>query len=256
MIEQVAIYTGAPLPEPAKVEAPFSSAFHIDVGERCDHDCSYCSIQKTAEFHSLEDVKRVVEFAGRHRLGTGIFIGGEPSIYPHLEAVMQHGHRFGVTDYGIMSNGSGLINARRVQRLRELGLRVWHLSWDHFDEAVIARIHGSENTLGNLYRAIENIDRAGGGFVYLYQVIVADTYRSLAEMVSFVATLRDRYPSVRMLIGAVVKPLSEAWQNKSVLFPLDDSGLTTAGYNIRTDGYRSRRVATNETISANRCRRQ
>jgi len=202
---------------------PYAPAFYVDVGGHCNFACPYCSIDKSIPFREPEALERIVEIGGRSQLGTGIFIGGEPSIYPHLERVMEHGLRHGVHDYWIITNGSGLVHAARVARLAELGMKVWHLSWDHFDKRVLAAYHGSRPVLSNLMRAVENVCALPSPVVYLYQVVTAQTYPTLPQMVDFVADLRARLPAVGGLVAAMVKAVQEALKNPEVLYPLEDA---------------------------------
>jgi pyruvate-formate lyase-activating enzyme len=197
--------------------------FYLDVGGRCNFACPYCSIDKSVPFRSAEEMERIVEIAGKNRLGTGIFIGGEPSIYPHLERVMEHGQRHGVSDYWIITNGSGLVHRPRVQRLHDLGMKVWHLSWDHFDKRVLAAYHGSRPVLANLMRAAENVSELRGDLVYLYQVVTRQTYPTLPQMVTFVADLRERFPAIQALVAAMVKAVQEALKNPEVLYAVEDA---------------------------------
>lgn len=208
----------------SSIQKLYVGGFYIDLGKRCNHNCPYCSIDKTAAFHPLPEMLELVAKAGQAGLRKGIFIGGEPSIYPHLEEIMEHGHRHGVTEYAMMTNASGLINAAKVKRLGELGLRLWQLSWDSYDEAVINRIHGSGDTLQRLYQALENIARDPENMVCVYQVVIRENFHSIPEMVRFTARLRERYPNtVRLLISAIVRPVTEAWRNREVLFALDEA---------------------------------
>ncbi len=202
---------------------PHFPGFYLDVGGQCNFACPYCSIDKSVPFRAPEAMERIVRIAGEQRLGTGIFIGGEPSIYPHLERVMEHGQKHGVTDYWIITNGSGLVHRSRVQRLHALGMKVWHLSWDHFDPQVLAGYHGTRPVFANLMRAVDNLAEIPDALVYLYQVVTRQTYPTLPEMVRFVADLRERRPVVRAFIAAVIKAVQEALRNPEVLYPIEDA---------------------------------
>jgi len=202
---------------------PYFPAFYLDVGGRCNFACPYCSIDKSIPFRPPEELERIVEIAGRQQLGTGIFIGGEPSIYPDLERVMEHGLKHGVSRYWIISNGSGFVSRPRVERLRDLGMKVWHLSWDHFDKRVLASYHGTRPVLANLLRAADNLQEAQVEVAYVYQVVTRQTFPTLPQMVDFVADLRERLPVMKAMVAAVVKAVQEALVHPEVLYPLEEA---------------------------------
>jgi len=202
---------------------PYFPAFYLDVGGRCNLACPYCSIDKSVPFRPPEELERIVDIAASNDLGTGIFIGGEPSIYPHLERVMEHGLRRGISRWWIITNGSGLVSRPRVQTLRDLGMKMWHLSWDHFDRRVLASYHGNRPVLANLMRAAENLQEIQAEVAYVYQVVTRQTFPTLPQMVDFVADLRERFPVVKAMVAAVVKAVQEALVHAEVLYPLGDA---------------------------------
>ena len=104
---------------------PYLPAFYLDVGGRCNFACPYCSIDKSIPFRPPEELERIIEIAGRSQLGTGIFIGGEPSIYPDLERVMEHGLSRGVSLARGRTRGSapGSTRSGRASRGTSLGFR-------------------------------------------------------------------------------------------------------------------------------------
>lgn len=202
--------------------APFAHliapGFFIDVGHRCNFRCLFCSVPRQRRFFPTEQVLDQVRLAGQHGLGQGFFTGGEPMLSPDLEQIMACGSRHGVSHYGVSTNGWGLDDARRVAELARLGMTVWKLSWDDHRPEVLDRLRGHRGVTEVMMRALENLHRAPGGIVGVYQVLVADNHDQLPRMVEYLADLRRDFPKLTFLVAALVKPVEDALRNPEVLF--------------------------------------
>lgn len=189
----------------ALVQDHIAGSFYLDVGRCCDQDCAWCSTPSSDDsWEPREVLEARCSDATRLGWGPALFIGGEPSLYPDLEALMRHGRDQGVRSFGIMTNGSGLQDPARVRVLADLGMRYWQLSWDTSREET-------------LLRALENISAAGAGDVIIYQVLHRGSLADLSSMVERVADLRTLHPMIRMLMAALVKPVGRAAEDPGQL---------------------------------------
>lgn len=207
----------------ASLEELVAPSFFVDVGPSCNFRCLYCSVERNGSFHPADELCKTVELGGRHGLGCGFFTGGEPSLYPHLERVMEHGNAHGVPHWGITTNGWGLADRARVLELHRLGMRLWQLSWDDFRPEVLDLLRGHRGVQPRLVEALEAIDALPEGHVSLYMVVARQNLEILPDMVGFTAGLRERHSLVKSLHISMLKPVSYALQNPQVLFPMEQA---------------------------------
>ena len=200
-------------------------SFYLNVGHWCDLACPHCSLGDGERlFHPPARLFRVVRAAANHGLGKGLFIGGEPSLYPHLEEVMVYGRLHGVRTFGLLTNGSGLRDKARVRLLGRLGVDYWQLSWDDHRPDVLAELHGRKRRAEALHLALENLCALPRDHtIVLYHVIVRRNLEVLPEAMSFFADLRREHPRVSCVMGALVKPTGSARVNDEILFSVEEA---------------------------------
>ncbi len=208
-------------PPAAAAVAELLPAFFIDVGRKCNFACPFCSVSRSPSFYPVEDIEQLLSEAGRHDLGTGLFTGGEPSIFPELDRVMEHGARHGVTRYAISTNASGLTDAARVRRWEELGLVHWKLSWDDYRPEVLDRLRGHLRVLELMLEVLEVLSGLERSRISINQVVVRDNYEHVPKMVEYVAKLRERFPRIQWLLVSLVKPVEQALTHPEHLFPYE-----------------------------------
>ncbi len=180
--------------------------FYLDVGSACDLRCDWCSVDKRdACYRPVEDLSETARLAAEHKLGRAVFIGGEPSLYTGLEEVMLNARAAGIRDFGMMTNGSGLTDRAQVERLSELGMSFWQLSWaDHRPDVLEAHYPG-QRRWETLHAALEHICGIEGNRVVLYQVILPRSIEHLSDAVAFFSELRERHPQIEYVAHALLK---------------------------------------------------
>ena len=101
------------------------------LGQTCNLRCRFCYFQTrvaTREhpdhpFMSLEKARAVCSTLRGHYGNTAVDIqGGEPTIYPHIEALVAHCREIGLLPT-LITNAVALDDPQRCRRLREAGLR-------------------------------------------------------------------------------------------------------------------------------------
>ena len=146
-----------------------ANVINFHVTDHCNYHCRYCFANFRRPDLPLEDAKRVVNAICSYFEENGItdgrinLAGGEPSIYPHLDALIDHIHSKGVR-ISIISNGSYLSPARIARwagKVETIGLSI-----DAASEQgcrCIGRCQGSSKpqTLSHLSKITDAIHRNG-----------------------------------------------------------------------------------------------
>jgi MoaA/NifB/PqqE/SkfB family radical SAM enzyme len=98
----------------------------INLGMACNNRCVFCSNGKKAVrnrgWMRVEEVEKEID----ERFDTGLeslgFIGGEPTLYPHLERIIRYARDRGFQRVSICTNGSRLSDPDLLDRLIAAGL--------------------------------------------------------------------------------------------------------------------------------------
>lgn len=118
----------------------------------CNAKCSFCEVWhiKKTQHAPIEDLRRALD----HLLDIGVgfvqFTGGEPLLYPDLEAAVRHAHQIGLV-VNVISNGS-LLRGQSMEGLLSAGMDVLALSVDHHDPLE----HEKSRGIPGLWKTIEN----------------------------------------------------------------------------------------------------
>lgn len=212
----------------ARLMAP---AFYVNVGHDCDRDCPWCSVDRArlgGRYFSLPRVLQTVRVGGHFQLGKGLLIGGEPSLYPHLDEVLVEGRRAGVPSFGLITDGAGLRDRARVKHLAGLGVRMWQLSWDGRGPTPLTERFGHPVRPDEQAAVLGHLAAVGGGPVSLYHVVRADTVVDLDRQVDAMCDAADAAGRVDALVLALLKPVGHAPAHPE--FHLRAAALGARGY--------------------------
>jgi len=129
----------------------------LEITGRCNLACTHCYASSGPDLPLTERMKfadwcRVIEdarSAGCRRLQ---FIGGEPTIHPDLEPLLEHAARVGFRRCEVFTNAT-LLRDGLVRTFKRLRVLV-HFSFYSFDPAVHDRITGQK---GSFERTVEGI---------------------------------------------------------------------------------------------------
>ena len=138
---------------------------HIVPMRRCNLSCTYCN--EYDDFSApvpLEEMKRRLDKLAS--LGTSIITisGGEPTLHPELDDIIQHIRRRGMIA-GLITNGY-FLTPERIERLNEAGLQHLQISIDNVDPDDV-----SKKSLKVLDSKLENLRRHAEFYVNLNSVI-------------------------------------------------------------------------------------
>jgi MoaA/NifB/PqqE/SkfB family radical SAM enzyme len=131
---------------------------HIMPTEKCNLRCVFCSVaQRGAEGKllpdlSMEQIKFVVKYFKSKGLKAVILSGGgEPSMYPHINELLEYLVSEKL-DIGMISNGVMLSEKIKLKNLQSLTwLRISINSFDYVDDITIPNLDKNKTTLGFSY---------------------------------------------------------------------------------------------------------
>ncbi len=181
----------APLQEERRIE--------IHLGTLCNNRCVFCMSadkrDKREPWAQLERVREELRHFRAKGCGSVGFLGGEPTVYPHIVECVAYARELGFSRISICTNGVRFSDARFCERLVGAGLtRVSvsvHSHRAEVEDGLMTRVPG------NLARKIEGIRNLaalrGRGFLRdnlsLNPVLCRPNLHELEEFVEFFAAL-------------------------------------------------------------------
>jgi len=204
-----------PVESLTRVTSWVSPAFYVDVGRPCNSACVYCAVPPHGDTHGftpIDEVRAHVRAGVAAGCDRAIFVGGEPTIYPHLDEALASLREAGLSPkHAMMSNGLRLSDASFLEHLRTSGVATLHLSIDTVDEAVYDRLSRAPGTFARQRAALDNALRSPGLQLYVYAAVtrlnadgIGDLLRDVAERAAAAAAAP---PPV---ILAFMKPVGDA----------------------------------------------
>jgi cyclic pyranopterin phosphate synthase len=131
-----------PATEAVTVAVASPGSVRVSLTDRCDLACVYCRpsrrdgyLDSRLDETSWRSMIEGLAAAGVRRIR---FTGGEPLLYPALEAVVAHAVRLGFDDVALTTNATRL--AARATALRAAGLQRVTVSLDSLDPTRFARL--------------------------------------------------------------------------------------------------------------------
>jgi len=131
---------------------------------RCNLRCRHCyqeSTNRPADDElSLAEKLRLVDQLGRQYVAMIAFAGGEPTLSPHLEPVLQRCRRYGI--HTTIATHGGLLTPQRCARLAALGVRYVEVSLDSVDPDKHDRFRGVKGMWRQSVTGIKNVVATDG----------------------------------------------------------------------------------------------
>ncbi|MCP3905479.1 MAG: GTP 3',8-cyclase MoaA [Planctomycetes bacterium] len=164
------------MPPPAPAEARRAGRLHdahgrvirdlrLSVTDRCNYRCVYC-MDPDHRYMPKRDLLTVDEYLAVARGARDLGIdkiritGGEPTLYPDLDVLLEGLGALGFEDVALTSNGS-LIDEAMARRWSERGLRRLTLSLDSVRDERVNEITRTNATPAGVIRAITAARAAG-----------------------------------------------------------------------------------------------
>jgi len=177
--------------EPRRIE--------VHLGTRCNSRCVFCmsSINRDAKepWAGLPRVKEELRHFYAEGCRAAGFLGGEPTVYPHIVDCVAYARKLGYAKIVICTNGMRLADPAFCRRLVEAGLtRVTvsvHSHEPEIEDRLIMRVPGA---LARKVRAVRNLVALRGrgllpGDISLNPVLCRPTLGGLGGFVRFFAAL-------------------------------------------------------------------
>jgi radical SAM protein with 4Fe4S-binding SPASM domain len=161
-------------------------SMEIEFSRHCNFRCSYCYVPTKEELEqelSREELKNVICQAKKLGAGKIIILGGEPSIYPHLQEMINFIKKEGL-NIEMFTNGSG-ITLELAKFLAVNKVRVV-LKQNSQDAAIQDRLAGKTGAFQIIQQALANLKKAGypssDAFLAISTIICQQNIDELAEM--------------------------------------------------------------------------
>ncbi len=212
----------APHPKLQQVAEWLTPAFYVDLGRPCNSACLYCAVpphEDAQGFLPLAEVASIVAAGAQgQRCDKAILIGGEPTIYPQLNEVLDLLAEQGLSNHVLMTNGLRLGEPGVLGELRARGVATVHLSIDTLDPHTYDLLSRSTGKLAKQVQALQAILRSGDLNCYLYTAVTALNLATLPDLLRGVAKLAQaENVEPPPVILALIKPLGDALRHAEQL---------------------------------------
>lgn len=183
--------------------------FYLDVGNVCNQYCLYCAVPRQQLYQTTMNQAQA-QVAGAAGLGfkTAVFIGGEPTIWPHLSATLALMPDYGLSRAVLTTNGLMLAYPELLTRLTDRGVSTVGLSFDSFDPAVQIRLSRRQDYPAVINRALDNL-ATSRAHTYLYGVVTSDLVGQEHSFADQAVELARRFVVPPAFILAGLKPVEE-----------------------------------------------
>lgn len=204
-----------------QLAAWLSPAFYVDLGRPCNSACLYCAVpphEDARGFLPLDELGPIVAAGAAAGCDKAILIGGEPTIYPHLDEVLAGLEVHGLRGHVIMTNGLQLADETRIDALVAGGVATVHLSIDTFDAATYDRLSRSSGRLPRQLQALDHLLARPHLHLYLYTALTAVNAPTLPALLQGLADAADRAQvTPPPVVVAAAKPLGDALRHADAL---------------------------------------
>lgn len=153
--------------DPALFEAPIGvydrarRNLELNIGRACNNHCVFCISGKAAHdermWISCDQAKQEVRVAYERGCRSLGFLGGEPTIYPHLLEVTQYARELGYTRVALATNAMVLDNMDFARRCVQAGVTRATISFHAHTRALEHKITKVPNAFDRKVKAIGNL---------------------------------------------------------------------------------------------------
>lgn len=209
-----------------KMDECFPISVELHLTDCCNLNCGWCT-DKILRNHKatleLDAIERLFSEFGQHGTGVTLEGGGEPTLHPMFEAVVESGNKFGV-DMGLITNGTVNIShcmnrlkwirvsldaSTKAEYIKEKGVDCFECVLENLKDMAEAR-DPKETYIGvgyvlttrnqsSLIELIRRLDEIGVDYIYLRPVEEAgDITPSLESLLSLRRQLADVTAETRM----------------------------------------------------------
>jgi radical SAM protein with 4Fe4S-binding SPASM domain len=159
--------------------------------DRCNLSCRHCyqsSSSKTAEGElTLKEKLALIDDFGRHYVAMVAFAGGEPTLSPDLEPVLERCQQYGI--HTTIATHGGLLSKERCRRLADRGLRYVEVSLDSVDPEKHDRFRGRSGMWRESVQGIKNVVATPGLRAGLAMCVTRANLDEVEKMLQFAVDL-------------------------------------------------------------------
>ncbi|MHC5003563.1 MAG: GTP 3',8-cyclase MoaA [Planctomycetota bacterium] len=190
----------------------------LSVTDRCNYRCVYC-MDPDFRYMPKRQLLRLEEYLAAARVCVGLGVskirvtGGEPTLYPQLDELLEGLGRLPVDDLAMTTNGS-LLTEAKARRWRAAGLRRITLSLDSLRPERVAAVTRTQATPETITGAIAAARAAGLGPIKVNAVIMRGVNDD--ELADF-ADFARRHEIDMRLIEFMPLDSSRAWSRRDVV---------------------------------------
>lgn len=169
--------------------------------DRCNFRCTYCldpgvRFLPRQELLHLDEYIRIIKACMNRGVRTLRLTGGEPTLYPQLDALIQEAGAMGLDDLAMTTNGWS-IQRDRARHWLDSGLRRLTFSLDTLREDRMSNITRSQTTVQKVLESIDIARAAGFPRPKVNMVVMRDVNED--EVVDFAKLARERDLDVRFI---------------------------------------------------------
>jgi pyruvate-formate lyase-activating enzyme len=211
-----------PFPPPAGYASRFfarvAGMSSLFVGNVCNQRCVYCDTpREPALCLDAADARQRIELMADLGLPRLMFVGGEPTVWRDLPALIEHARRRGIPDVFIATNGLMLSYERYLGRLLDAGLTGVHLSYDDAEAATAGTLSANGRTPELLAQALERILPRRDLYLFLVTVVTRLNRPHLPAFLDHLADLGARRGAPIPTVLTHLKPITFAYANRDLL---------------------------------------
>jgi GTP 3',8-cyclase len=190
----------------------------LSVTDRCNFRCVYCMepdvvYMPKKELLSLDECVRIAEIARTLGITKIRITGGEPTLYPQLQELIEAVGTMGFDDIALTTNGSRVTKTNAI-RWKNAGLRRVTVSLDTLKPKKKDIITRSHTTLKNVIAAIDTLVEVGLTPVKVNAVIMRGVNDD--EVSDFAQFAKDHEIDMR-LIEFMALDAGKKWQRSEVV---------------------------------------
>lgn len=148
----------------------------LSITDRCNFRCIYCMEPDVRFFErgqllSVDELVRVAAICKSLGIRRLRLTGGEPTLRPELDEIIERIGEVAFDDFSMTTNGS-LIEPTRLRLWKASGLDRLTFSLDSADETTFASMTRSRSSIADVFGAIEAANTAGLGPVKVNAVVM------------------------------------------------------------------------------------
>ncbi len=163
----------------------------LRVNHACNQRCSFCFIPADGWKAGLAGVERELERLAPELGASGVLAvsGGEPLVHPELFEILAAARRRGIKRFTVQTNGVALAKAGVLEKLLELGVAGFDVSFHAHRASLYDRLTGTKGQHPRAVAALCKVLARNRGYVSVCIVINALNYRHLPAWAGFLGRL-------------------------------------------------------------------